>query len=158
MGRFHAQPDPGGPGKGVGGVFWAPWVSRASAPDISAPFPRAVLSPPRPGVGVGIGFCLSPITLGWSLDGGPIFVRLSTKIGPETPPNRRVSPCDKQARVDWPNLAPRPLSRGSRSVYVAKCFLEAWGTKAKTPHICRQITFLGPCLRMRHGQTKPFRS
>ncbi len=54
------------------------------------------------------------------------------------------------------NFADTGNSEGSRSVLLAKCFLRAWGTKAKTPHISRNELFLLPCRRRRARLTNHY--
>ena len=44
------------------------------------------------------------------------------------------------------------MSKGSRSGGLAKCFLKAWGTKAKQPHMFRKRMVFGLCRLRRQGQ------
>ncbi len=43
-------------------------------------------------------------------------------------------------------------SKGSRSVFWPRCFLDAWGTKAKKPHLFRKILLVWPCSLRRQGK------
>ncbi len=45
-----------------------------------------------------------------------------------------------------------PLTQRDPVVVWPSVFLEAWGTKAKKPHVSRNILFFWPCRRRRQGQ------
>jgi hypothetical protein len=67
-----------------------------------------------------------------------------------TPKNPARLPSGTQ-KLRFPvRLLPKP--EGSRSVVLAKWFLEAWGTQAKRPHIFKKIMVCWPCRRRRQGQ------